>query len=306
MKKHKLFDRHDESKYKKNVILSRSEGSHNNQILRSLYSLRMTGDRTVPSLTKREGNKKHKELINLSTYPLINFKPAFTLAEVLITLGIIGVVAAITIPMLIQNNQAAKLRSQYLKSYSVVSQALRLMENDDVSTNPRDYTRTYFYKNFAKYLTNTTDCGGATGSASSRPDGCYSYKISGEYTEGYKLLDGRSYVRDGLFNNGQLMLPDGTLIFFDDGPVSEGWKGVPVYVDINGYKNKPNRLGYDFFAYEIVDGVLYAMGDVNSTYPDNKNDEYCKGGYFKYSGFTCAIRAKNNSEYFKQVVKNFK
>ena len=42
----------------------------------------------------------------------------FTLAEVLITLGIIGVVAAITIPALINNYRAAKLKSQFLKSYS--------------------------------------------------------------------------------------------------------------------------------------------------------------------------------------------
>lgn len=32
-------------------------------------------------------------------------KPAFTLAEVLITLGVIGVVAAMTMPVLIQNYQ---------------------------------------------------------------------------------------------------------------------------------------------------------------------------------------------------------
>ena len=45
-----------------------------------------------------------KTLIDLST---LNFKrkPAFTLAEVLITLGIIGVVAAITIPNLITHYQ---------------------------------------------------------------------------------------------------------------------------------------------------------------------------------------------------------
>lgn len=42
---------------------------------------------------------------------------AFTLAEVLITLGIIGVVAALTIPSLITNYKAHRLRSQFLKSY---------------------------------------------------------------------------------------------------------------------------------------------------------------------------------------------
>lgn len=39
-------------------------------------------------------------------------KKAFTLAEVLITLGIIGVVAAITIPTLVANTNNQKYRSQ--------------------------------------------------------------------------------------------------------------------------------------------------------------------------------------------------
>lgn len=51
----------------------------------------------------------------------------FTLAEVLITLGIIGIVAAMTIPTLMTNNQSKKLKSQFLKSYSTISQAYRLM-----------------------------------------------------------------------------------------------------------------------------------------------------------------------------------
>ena len=48
----------------------------------------------------------------------------FTLAEVLITLGIIGVVAAMTMPSLITNYQKKQTISQLKKSYSVVSQAL--------------------------------------------------------------------------------------------------------------------------------------------------------------------------------------
>ena len=85
---------------------------------------------------------------------------AFTLAEVLITLGIIGVVAAITIPGLINNYKAARLRSQFLKSYSTVQQVFRQMENDDeVSTDPSDYAQHTFYKTFMTYLSGTTDCG---------------------------------------------------------------------------------------------------------------------------------------------------
>ena len=47
----------------------------------------------------------------------------FTLAEVLITLGIIGVVAAMTIPNLIANTNSAKFRSQFKKTISTMSQA---------------------------------------------------------------------------------------------------------------------------------------------------------------------------------------
>ena len=248
---------------------------------------------------QKEGFTLAESAAHLNMLPTVA-KFRFTLAEVLITLGIIGVVAAITIPNLIQNNKATKLRSQFLKSYSVISQAIRLMENDDISP-PQNY------KTFARYLTNATDCGGYSDNSSTnkkRPDGCYSYKISGEYKDGYKKLTGNTYVGDGLFNNGQILLHDGTLIFFDDSPAYEGWKGTVIYVDINGYKNKPNRLGYDFFAFEIVDGTLYAMGDIKTTCPDNK-DKDCNCTKIG-EGTTCSARAKSNSDYFKMVVKNYK
>lgn len=150
--------------------------------------------------------------------------------------------------------------------------------------------------------TNTTDCGGYSDGNSTnlkRPDGCYSYQIS-NLTEGYKYLTGNSFVPDGIFNNGELMLPDGTLIFFDDSPVREGWKGVLIFVDINGYNAKPNRFGYDFFCFEVIDGAVYAMGDKGTTYEDNKTDQTCKNGW------TCASRAKGQSDYFKKVVKKYK
>ncbi|MCM1339514.1 MAG: type II secretion system GspH family protein [Muribaculaceae bacterium] len=50
-------------------------------------------------------------------------KRAFTLAETLITLGIIGIVAAMTVPVLISNTNGAKYRSQLKKTYSTLNQA---------------------------------------------------------------------------------------------------------------------------------------------------------------------------------------
>lgn len=57
----------------------------------------------------------------------------FTLAETLITLGIIGVVAALTIPTLIANYQEKSYKSQYKKIFSELNQALRLLEEDESS-----------------------------------------------------------------------------------------------------------------------------------------------------------------------------
>lgn len=87
-----------------------------------------------------------KKYVNLcpqsNTYSNVTKKRklAFTLAEVLITLGIIGIVAAITIPQLINNYKAKRLRTQFLKSYSTIQQAFKEMEADDVSTDPTTIT----------------------------------------------------------------------------------------------------------------------------------------------------------------------
>ena len=56
---------------------------------------------------------------------------AFTLAEVLITLGIIGVVAALTIPTLIQNHQKTIIETRLKKFYSAINQAVNLSVIDN-------------------------------------------------------------------------------------------------------------------------------------------------------------------------------
>ena len=53
-------------------------------------------------------------------------KQGFTLAEVLITLGIIGVVAAMTMPTLINQTQGAQYKAAYKKALSAISQGITL------------------------------------------------------------------------------------------------------------------------------------------------------------------------------------
>ncbi len=57
---------------------------------------------------------------------------AFTLAEVLITLGIIGVVAALTIPSLMKNWQDLQYKTAYKRAYSLGLQALTNANRDDL------------------------------------------------------------------------------------------------------------------------------------------------------------------------------
>lgn len=56
---------------------------------------------------------------------------SFTLAEVLITLGIIGVVAAMTLPAIINNSQNKELEARLKKSYSILQQGLNLMSSEE-------------------------------------------------------------------------------------------------------------------------------------------------------------------------------
>lgn len=79
----------------------------------------------------KEKNKKFFIMAQAFKYINIlpsNQKSAFTLAEVLITLGIIGVVAAMTIPTLISNTNGAKFRSQFKKTISTLNQAGRMAQ----------------------------------------------------------------------------------------------------------------------------------------------------------------------------------
>lgn len=55
-------------------------------------------------------------------------KKGFTLAEVLITIGVIGVVAALTLPTLIANTTSKRFAAQYKKSVSTLNQAVLMAE----------------------------------------------------------------------------------------------------------------------------------------------------------------------------------
>ena len=71
--------------------------------------------------------------MGLSHYWKFNTIPAFTLAEVLITLGIIGVVAAMTLPTLVQNHKKQTIETRLAKFYSTINQAIAQSEVENGS-----------------------------------------------------------------------------------------------------------------------------------------------------------------------------
>jgi len=221
---------------------------------------------------------------------------AFTLAEVLITLGIIGVVAALTIPGLINNYKAARLRSQFLKSYSTVQQAFKQMGEDDVSLNPADYPSQTFYKAFMKYFKGVTDCG-VWGGSGKCP------KLAGTNYQTINKIGSNGHI-DGItdiFDDGTFLLNDGTLIIVENPNNTAIW----VHVDLNGYINPPNRMGYDLFTFVFLDGELRTMGSKDTPYTDMS--KYCNPDYEgDLNGIACAQKAKENPDYFKELVKKVK
>ena len=97
-------------------------------------------------------------------------KKGFTLAEVLITLGIIGVVAALTMPALIANHRNKVTETKLAKFYSVMNQAMRLAEveygdaaswvpqtQDDINGDFGEWYNTYLDKNIQSLSKETVE-----------------------------------------------------------------------------------------------------------------------------------------------------
>ena len=90
---------------------------------------------------------------------------AFTLAEVLITLGVIGVVAVLTIPAVISHYEKKVIEEGFKKTYSDLYNLIKRSEADNGTYEEWDYTLSsanFVAKYFAPYI-NLTECKGHNG-----------------------------------------------------------------------------------------------------------------------------------------------
>lgn len=178
----------------------------------------------------------------------------FTLAEVLVTLGIIGVVSALTLPTLVKSHQRQVYVTQLHKVYNQVSQAVELYMNDQRAVS---LSETRIRNNGAKlneffhtYFKVVKDCNG-------------SYVPC--FADEYKSLDGSQTINPKHWKcNVVVTLADGVAICADsqteeaskdenDEDINNGYDGknsIALEFDING-RQGPNIYGRDYFSFEV-------------------------------------------------------
>ena len=232
--------------YRKTVI-TRSEKRRSNRIQNEKDEI-ATFRCTPLAMTEKRLRNKCAIVCDLFPRPFgervreRGYLAAFTLAEVLITLGIIGVVAAMTMPSLIANYQKQQIVAQLKREYNVVSNALRAAQADNGDTenwelgnvgtiqSASDFADNYLLP----YLTVLKKCG---------------TDISGGCAYEYSYLNGAS--TSSLTNYARFILNDGAMVFVatESNPVFP--KLIYINIDINGNK-KPNKAGKDYFVFAVA------------------------------------------------------
>lgn len=161
---------------------------------------------------------------------------AFTLAEVLVTLGIIGVVAAMTMPTLIGNTKPKELEAQFKEAHSMLSQAtVSVVEEKGIGLS-----KTFATHNGTNYA-----------NASEISDAFYSQmKVIGTCTytdkvKNYNKSSDNPYVDMGTVRPSKL-LANGMCM-----QVHVNASMINITIDINGSKKRPNALGQDIFFFNI-------------------------------------------------------
>ncbi len=226
---------------------------------------------------------------------------AFTLAEILITLGIIGVVAAMTLPVLINKTQNKELHALFLKTYSELNQiAYLFMVDNGIS--------------FAEYASSNTSVTATANKLASYYKGSTSLSTSGmgtadedgNYVALYEMhnLNGSSYSGGANSQNKNSSFfcdnspfktnQSGAVFILNDNP-NENYNGPVICVDINGKKG-PNRYGVDYFLFIFtVDGKVIPMGQEhknNALYACSNASASC--GNFNNTGSKyCSAESSN-------------
>lgn len=174
----------------------------------------------------------------------------FTLAEVLITLGIIGIVAALTLPSVINKAQDRQFRAMFKKQYSAVAQAIQMVyAKYDISLTPKSngWEKMPQYVcaigKELKSIGSGVKCEGLADddTIDSMPKNT---KVHWHNNDEWFDKTGKSLISNPGYRLLTFLLPDGAMINFNC--------ANEIFIDVNGYKG-PNTVGRDIFYFLIKD-----------------------------------------------------
>lgn len=212
---------------------------------------------------------------------------AFTLAEVLITLGIIGVVAALTIPVLMKNTNDLELKTQYKKELSSISQAVKMMAADSSGTIKGIYsTRDEFMTDLNNKLRTNKYCN------DSGIEGCWFNNTSNN--PDYRIYSYNNVQQSGFetsMHNAGIITNDGMLITYNGNYYSQCSQPLGdngnicgrIWIDINGFK-KPNTIGKDIYYIMIKENNATPFISTLDDCGGNQDTAWCFGAN---TGCTC-------------------
>lgn len=193
-------------------------------------------------------------------------KQGFTLAETLITIAIIGIVAALTIPSLITKYNEFITTTRLKKTYSELLQVIKLSEADNGSFREWDYGLSY--ENFAKKYIMPY------------------FKDSKPYSSAIqvKLMSGRDvyFVAYVFKHNGKAILVQNL-----DVGGAQNIKYVWFWIDVNG-KSIP-QVGKDLFGFTLFNYTYLTGGwSVSPLCTNGEHYGLYPGGIGGYYGSYCA------------------
>ena len=180
---------------------------------------------------------------------------AFTLAEVLITLGIIGIVAALTMPSLISNHKKKVYVNQLKKAVNTTTNGIRLILADSGVDNISD---TPFYSLLSNALDN-----GDLSDLNTMAKRYFNLGQDISYvpsrSRDYAIISAGSHdsVRGNQPSEKSILFPtaDGSEIL-----IAKNSYQLIVFIDVNSYDRYPNKIGLDFFAFYIKDNGSVELG----------------------------------------------
>lgn len=250
-----------------------------------------------------------------------NKKLAFTLAEVLIAITVIGAVSALVIPQVLMGQKAAQARSQFNTAYSILAASIAKMDADNVSVKPITYHSDpkILYNILKKYNKVSHDCGQGSDSLTDynseflcepNPDytGLRTCEVAGSFILNNGMLviveydpNGISCSSDILYNNIDkypIFMP---AAYADEISLYiETREAVVVSIDINGNNKKPNKRGYDVFTFQLIDGDIVPVGSEKSF-----THETCNlNSTSKETLMACTQAAATDEDYFKKLYNN--